>query len=308
MIYCFDLEGPLSPMDFAADAVKAVGKKIGRTDLFDLFGMISEYDDVLVLEGRKNYQAGDTLRLLAPLIRANMSDPEMIELSKTATLTPGGKELIEGLDREDVYVISTSYEQHAYTTTQRLGISKENVYCTKLNDYSDFPIFDELLEVFEKFKKEKNIESVVPKLDELFWSKLEPSYLSTVVMGGINKANAVREISEKRGIPISHFAAIGDSITDMEMLKLVNSEGGLAISFNGNEFSLKNANIAVSALSNAELLPLFKAKDPWAFIEESEPTETVRYDDLRNREDLSEVLAAQKKARRELRAQYGELN
>ena len=53
---------------------------------------------------------------------------------------------------------------------------------------------------------------------------------------------------------------MGDLITDINMLQRVREEGGIAISFNGNKYSLKRANIAVTTLNSLGVLPVFKLK------------------------------------------------
>jgi energy-converting hydrogenase A subunit R len=40
---------------------------------------------------------------------------------------------------------------------------------------------------------------------------------------------------------------VGDSITDVEAFKLVRENGGLTLSFNGNQYAVKNAEVAVLA-------------------------------------------------------------
>ena len=43
---------------------------------------------------------------------------------------------------------------------------------------------------------------------------------------------------------------VGDSITDVEAFKLVNRNGGLSVSFNGNDYAIKQAEVAVISESN----------------------------------------------------------
>jgi energy-converting hydrogenase A subunit R len=43
---------------------------------------------------------------------------------------------------------------------------------------------------------------------------------------------------------------VGDSITDVEAFKLVRSSGGLTVSFNGNNYAVKSAEVAVQSESN----------------------------------------------------------
>jgi len=80
------------------------------------------------------------------------------------------------------------------------------------------------------------------------------------VRGGIRKENAVEDISRRTGTAISEMIVLGDSITDINMLERVRDEGGIAISFNGNKFSLKRANIAVTTLNSLGVLPIFEWK------------------------------------------------
>jgi len=56
----FDLEGPLSPQDNAYEVMGLI------PDGHRLFEVISRYDDLLTLEGREDYEPGDTLRLIVP--------------------------------------------------------------------------------------------------------------------------------------------------------------------------------------------------------------------------------------------------
>ncbi len=46
-------------------------------------------------------------------------------------------------------------------------------------------------------------------------------------------------------LPLSDVMYVGDSITDVEAFKLVRENGGLTVSFNGNNYAVRNAEIAV---------------------------------------------------------------
>lgn len=324
MIFVFDLEGPLSPMDHAAEAMRAVGKKVGKDNYFDFFRMLSEYDDLLVIEGRPDYNPGDTLRLIAPIVSTQLSDEELKSISKSAVLTPGANDLISSLNRDDVYVASTSYQQHARTMAARLGIKPENVNSTELPACKEFPYLKELEGIYEKYK---DAEKAKRELDEFFWEKLGSEFLKTRVCGGARKEEVVEKTSKSRGVPISEFMAVGDSITDINMLERVAREGGVAVSFNGSKFSIEKANIAVSANSLMAIKPLVDAfPDLWDFVEKWNSSngnldllkpETrayfiqhkvrAHYDDLRKMKDIEDVVKRQKVMRLELRKEYGEI-
>jgi energy-converting hydrogenase A subunit R len=47
------------------------------------------------------------------------------------------------------------------------------------------------------------------------------------------------------GAPLEDVMYVGDSITDAEAFKLVRENGGLTVSFNGNQYAVKSAEIAV---------------------------------------------------------------
>lgn len=326
MIFVFDLEGPLSPMDHAAEAMRVIGKKLGRPDFFEFFQMLSLYDDELTIEGWPDYNPGDTLRLIAPIISSNLTDQEMVAISETATLTPGAADLIATLDKADVYVASTSYHQHAHMIAKKLGLRKGNVNCTELPRFKEFPYLEDLLRVFERYKK-ADIKKVKRDLDRIFWAFMEPDYLKTQVCGGQAKLDVVERVSKEKGVKIREVMAVGDSITDMNMLEGVANGRGLAVSFNGNQYSVPKANLAVSSLSLMALKPLVDAYPKtlefvkkWNSSKEKlnllKPETRAYfaahklkpyYDEVRM-SDLDEVVKRQKEMRMAMRKEYGELS
>lgn len=325
MIFVFDLEGPLSPMDHAAEAMRVIGTKMNRPDFFHFFQMLSLYDDELTLENKPGYNPGDTLRLIAPIVSTQLTDEELIEISDEASLTPGAQDLMRTLDMDDVYVASTSYQQHALTVSKKLGIREDHVNCTRLPEYREFPYLDALLDVFEKYKT-LDIHAVKRDLDAVFWGEMDYDYLKTKVCGGQRKLDVVEMISAERGADLNEFVVVGDSITDISMLEGVKKAHGLAVSFNGNQYSAPKANLAVSALSLMALRPLADAyPEVWKFVEDwnysqdklgllkpetkayfEEHGVRPHYDQIRGPE-LERIIKIQKEMRAAIRKEYGEL-
>lgn len=264
----FDLEGPLSAVDFAAEMCRVLGERLGRTDFDLLFKMISTYDDALVENPRilkkigiEDYEPGDSLRLLAPLYIYYFTDQELKELSKeNIGLVPGAADTVRYLkqNRWPIYVISTSYEQHAFNVADALKIPRKNVFCTS------FPIaglkkqsegLAESLgvlidDILEKFKKD-GFDSVLERLNSFFWEKTSNPYSRLMnqitVKGGRRKAISLEQAcSESRCLHLN-VIAVGDSITDKNMLSVVKESEGVAISFNGNKYSVPNSNVAVTS-------------------------------------------------------------
>ena len=326
MIIFFDLEGPLCPIDHAADVLATIGKSLGKQeDFYQLFKMISLYDDELFLVDRKkDYWPGDTLKLIAPIIVSYGDEELLLEISQNAELTPGAKKLFDYLHEEKVpaYIISTSYTQHAHTIARKLAHPIENVRCTTLDFHlkpKDTSLLNELFEeIFPKYLRE-GLPAVKSELDRFFFEKMPQSpfgalFQRTIVCGGGRKRKYVKDILASLGKRADEAIAIGDSITDIQMLEFVRDNSGLAVSFNGNEYSLKPAMVAYSGRSIEGLISLFRAfPDYEQFIKGLSKEEMVQrevfYDLLHelNSEDFQNVLNRQKKYRKILRQKAASL-
>jgi len=293
-VCCFDLEGPISILDFAAEISKLLSSKtkfgLQRYDMGTFYKMLSEYDDYLIEVPRVkeelnilDYQPGDTLRLIAPLYISSFSDEELIMLAKqNLGLLPGCIDLMETLHRDwDIYIISTSYSHFSYTIAKALKIPPDHVFCTELNIKSANKIFHNIKNdvdllvkgIFQQFVDSgKHLNKVINDLNDFFWKRKETDYVKAMnqieVRGGRRKELAVESISNKANIPLSEIVALGDSITDINMLQRLKDENGIAVSFNGNRFTVSRANVAITTTNNLGTLPIFEYKDDiYAFLE-----------------------------------------
>ncbi len=255
----FDLEGPLSPADHAALASKRVGEIIGSKNFEKVFEMLSKYDDYLVenpeIQKELNlgeYNPGDTLRLIAPFLAYYLNNSDLVDISNKTKLTKGARETIYDLKRnnQNIFVISTSYQQHAYNISSKLDIDTSNVFCTKfdINKLKEKVSKDLILElqdsIFQKYKR-AGIGTVLGDLNTYFWMQNKDIFSQISVCGGANKARSLQKIINFTSKNMDQVMVVGDSITDMFMLKDAKEGGGFAISFNGNNYSTKNANIVV---------------------------------------------------------------
>jgi len=128
----------VSPQDNAYDLMKLFpnGDRV--------FEVISRYDDLLTIEGREDYEPGDTLALIVPfLVLHNISENDITNLATKATLTAGAAGLVSSLKSSgwEVFCITTTYEQYAKRITKKLGISADNVASTPFKFYK----FNEIL-------------------------------------------------------------------------------------------------------------------------------------------------------------------
>lgn len=296
----FDLEGPLSPQDNAYEVMKLVGKEgkagEGGKEGARVFEAISKYDDFISLQEREGYEPGDTLALIVPfLLLHGVTEAEIKRVSERAKLVDGARELFErlqegggekeGKEREkegkggekwEVYIISTSYEQHAYNVGRRLGVPEENIVCTRLDlegaraRLGEKEAFFSLVEKVEEDLiglyssiDEAGRERFVSRLDEFFFRQLPALGYdvlgATRVVGGERKAEAVRKIARAKGVRLSEVIAVGDSITDYKMLREVAQHGGVAVVFNGNEYAVPYANVGLASLNVGSLWVLCDA-------------------------------------------------
>lgn len=272
-IICFDLEGPLSPQDNAYEVMVLAYSRTLDLDPADrgltknggrVFEVLSRYDDYLTLRKRAGYEPGYTLALIVPfLLIRGITEGDIHKASLQAKIVNGSRELISMLKKAGwkVYIISTSYEQHAYNIGARVGVPQRNIRCTKLKPQElrqkltreDIAIIrkaeEDILQLYPYLDDE---EKIVRRLDRFYFEELQDSGYGSVfervrVVGGERKVEAVKDIVKENHGKLEETIVVGDSITDYKMLDLIKREGGLAIVFNGNEYSVPYANIGLAS-------------------------------------------------------------
>jgi len=267
-IFVTDCEGPISKNDNAFELTSSL---VPDGDSF--FALVSKYDDVLADVVKKpSYKAGDTLRLILPFLKAyGTTDKKIKDFSaRNVLLVPGAKNTLTFVRKlMPSFIVSTSYEQYISSLCELTGFPFENTYCTRLN-LDKYDIGKEETERLRELQREitalpmieipKNANSVndfsqrdqetIQRLDEIFWQIIPRMESGRMLMevnpvGGSEKAKAVQDIMEKLGCNLDRVMYVGDSITDAPPLKLVRENGGLSVSFNGNDYSVRESEIAV---------------------------------------------------------------
>lgn len=267
-IFVSDCEGPISKNDNAFELSSNI---VPDGDRF--FAIVSKYDDVLAdVVKKRGYKAGDTLRLILPFLKAYGATNKKIEdfSAQNVLLVPGAKNTLTFVRQlMTSFIVSTSYEQYISALCALTGFPFENTYCTRL-DLDKYVTSTGETKRLKELGKEiaalsmitipKNATSVndfsrrdqktVERLDEIFWqelSNMESGKMLTDVnpVGGTQKARAVEDIIKKMDCSLDHVMYVGDSITDTQALKLVKEDGGLAVSFNGNDYSVREADVVV---------------------------------------------------------------
>ncbi len=267
-VFVSDCEGPISKND---NAFELTAHFVPDGDSF--FSLISKYDDVLAdVVKKQGYTAGSTLKLVLPFLRAyDVTDRLMQEFSAQNLILIAGIQdtlkYIRGIT--EAFIVSTSYEHYIKALCNAVAFPFENTYCTRLS-IDKYSLTAQEKAKLKSLTKEiaqmppitipssakslkdlsQQDQTTVKRLDEIFWTEIvEMScgriFSEVTTVGGEQKAEAIRDATAKLRAPLSDVMYVGDSITDVEAFQLVRENGGFAVSFNGNSYAVKNAEVAV---------------------------------------------------------------
>lgn len=279
-VFITDWEGPFGKNDYA---LELSAQYLPNGDNF--FILLSKYDDILadVLK-RKNYGAGDTLKLILPFLKAyGANNKAIIKYStENAQLLPSSVETLRFIQSNmPSFVISASYCICLKYISEHIGLPINNIYCTDL-DIDKYELSEKetarLREIAEEIgvllrqlmKNDQELGAfleipenaysiddfaerdrvIIQKLDRIFWEDIYNMEAGRMIQevevkDGLGKANAIEEIIEDLKINPQEAMYVGDSITDALAFRFIKEKGGLAISFNGNEYALREAEIAI---------------------------------------------------------------
>ena len=182
----------------------------------------------------------------------------------------------------DSFIVSTSYGQYIEALCNYIDFPFQNTYHTQLDigwatnfnqsdkksnnvssttNNSQTIVGDKSPKFIEELKKVDEFRKIILEhgdeseddfnvLYDIFFNefpKLEINkYIESVkTVGGKGKQIAVEDIVEKLDLGQGSIIYMGDSITDVEPLQYARDNGGLSVSFNGNEYPLNVAEIAV---------------------------------------------------------------
>lgn len=262
-----DCEGPISKNDNAMEL-----SEFYIPGGHHFFAIVSKYDDYLAdIERRSGYKAGDTLKLILPFLKAfGATDEGMKQFSREhILLVPGAKEALLNIRAiMETFIISTSYEPYINALCDVVQFPKDRTFSTQISLDRYFLKDDErerLIHLAKKIQEMKMIEwpegaqslkdlsyrdrKAIRRLDEIFWKEIQGMSIGKILsevnpVGGKEKANAVLLSLERTGNGLEEVIYVGDSITDVDAFDLVRRGGGITLSFNGNRYALRSAEIA----------------------------------------------------------------
>ena len=263
-----DCEGPLTLND---NAFELSANFIENGD--ELFKILSLYDDYLVdVVKKEGYKAGNTLKLILPFfVSENLSNDDLIDFSQNHIFAVNdSKFLLSYLQKAmNTYIVSTSYGQYIEAISNYMELPFENTFYTKVN-LDNLTLTDEEIEKINEFKALiLDNPDDYQLFDEIFFEEIVKMGIydeikKIDVVGGEGKKLAIDEIIERDGIDVNEILYIGDSITDVEPLDFARKNNGVSISFNGNEYPLRVAEIAIvspSAITTAVIANVYINND-----------------------------------------------
>lgn len=266
--YITDCEGPLTLNDNAFELSANFIQQGG-----ELFKILSLYDDYLVdVVQRKDYKAGNTLKLILPFfVVENLTNRDFVDFSINNIYSVNDSKLLLEFLKEcmNIYIVSTSYGQYIEAVSNYMDVPFENTFYTDV-DVDGLKLTDGEIQKIKEFKKMilDNPEDY-ELFDDIFFTQIPKMGIyekikEIEVVGGLGKKLAIDEIIERDGINSGEMLYIGDSITDVEPLEFARKNNGLSISFNGNEYPLKVAEIAIvspSAITTAVVADIYAHTD-----------------------------------------------
>ena len=281
-IYVTDCEGPLTRNDNAQEiAARFI------PDGAELFARLSRYDDFLAdVVRRPGYNAGDTLRLLPPFLKAFAVSDEAIEAFSAdgVLMVPRAPEALAEIGALlPTFIVSTSYTPYLRALCRLTGFPLSNVRCTELSlDEWAMPKDERawlrgeaarlmergLIEIPDGATSAGDLSpadaATVTQLDDLFWTHMDGRVSGALVaavrpVGGGMKLAALEEIAAAEGVEGAAVMYVGDSITDAPPLAAVKAWGGVSLSFNGNGYALAAAEFAAASPDAGVAAELAKA-------------------------------------------------
>lgn len=267
-VFISHCEGPITKNEPVKEICAAF---IPNGDRF--FQVLSRYDDALSGVIRKEgYKSGDIAKLVLPFLKAyGVTDQMLVDHSKkTCLMIPGAAKTMRFVQEiMTPFILSASYEQYMTAVCDHINFPIENCICTKcsldsvkIDEWEAQTLKDLALEIaalpvmdvpintrtLKDFKMEDR--KTMQRLDQIFWNELTDlaSYhlvMETVPIGDAEKASAVVEVCKKVGVALEDCIYVGEGLSDAKAMNIVRKGGGLTVSFNGNSYAVREADVAV---------------------------------------------------------------
>lgn len=240
------------------------------------YDILARYDSLCSYVLNREYgRTGNIMKMIAPFLRAygatdmqvHNTSAEYLELMPKAGYT-----MRYALDVIPTFITTGLYEHDVMNICEALDIPMGNLTCTDLSLDSQSMPREDARTLREEISKISSLRlprmeyplNVPMELDELdirllkvmddVSDTLDSMDSASAIMrsmssvGSNEKAYTLLEIRRRTSIELDGTVYIGSDTSDYQAMELVNESGGLALSFNGEDFAVRGSNIAV--LSN----------------------------------------------------------
>jgi energy-converting hydrogenase A subunit R len=196
-------------------------------------------------------------------------------------LVPEAKETLQEISAQtESFIISTSYQPYIDALCDVTGFPKDRTYSTQVNldryllkdeerrrlvrlskEIQEMEIMDWPVEARSLGDLSDRDRKTIRRLDDIFWREIQQMEIGKIVsdvnpVGGSEKAEAVLLSLKRTGNRLEEVMYVGDSITDLEAFRLVRDGGGVTVSFNGNRYALRSAEVGCMSF-HALILAVF---------------------------------------------------
>jgi len=249
------------------------GRYVPKGDKF--YDIISRYDDIVAFVlNRSDGRSGNITKIMAPFLKAfGITDFAAMKFSgESMKLMPESKRVVKHLmNTLPTFVTTSTYEHNVLNICSELDIPRALVDCTELSfdDYDDSMRREDAKALRDMANKitnlklpshryELNVPTRIPPdevemittMDDIVNTKMKrlsfaDSTKSVRTVGANEKAYFLIDLRKKTQIDFDGTAYIGGDITDIHALDTIKDRGGLAMSFNGCDFAVRESNIAV---------------------------------------------------------------
>ncbi len=239
-------------------------------DLVDRYSLVTSY----VLNRNDQSRGTDAVSMVAPFLKAfDVADYDVMEFYRR-NLVPakGARETAKYLaDVMPVFMNSCMYEHAVDALCEKLEVPGMAAGSTGL-DLSDRACEMSRQECWELRAIAKNVvELPMPRdkyelnvplelssaetrmiaaLDDVFLNRLSGTAAARIIsdtaaVGANEKAYTLLDIRKTTQVELDGTAYIGGELTDYQVMDLVRDGNGLSLAFNGSEFAVHGANVAV---------------------------------------------------------------
>lgn len=238
-----------------------------------IYDMVTKYSYVNAnFSHKKDPKIATASALVLPFLLAFDANNKNVEQfsADSLILSDHCKEALEHLsDISNAFILSSSYEHHARAICRETGFPLENFYCTRVN-------LDKLVLSESEKSKIKSLaweigsmppmklspyarsfrdlsgddQKTVRKLDDIFWKEISRTKCKAIfneirVINNAEKVNILQNLAESTASSLEDFIYVGVDFSDVDVMKLVKSSGGASVSFNGQEYTVRSADIAI---------------------------------------------------------------